>query len=116
MALDLVGGQYLTAEIRAAALAWSHRADRDPRRHADRGRRRRDHGEAAASRGHDPAAARAPRRRPSATDGFVSDVVPCLADGSIRPVVARTFPLADGQEAYETLAAGEVFGKIVLAC
>src|SRR5205823_2177118 len=40
----------------------------------------------------------------AATDGFVRDVVPLLASGTVAPVVARTFPLADAREAYELLA------------
>jgi NADPH:quinone reductase-like Zn-dependent oxidoreductase len=115
VALDLVGGPYLTAEIRAAALRGrivligtlaGMRTEVDVG--AFMAKRLRVAGTTLRPR--------SPEEKAVATDGFVSDVVPRLADGSIRPVVARTFPLADGQEAYETLATGEVFGKIVLAC
>jgi putative PIG3 family NAD(P)H quinone oxidoreductase len=37
-----------------------------------------------------------------------------LADGSIRPVVDRTLPFEQAAEAHRLLAAGEIFGKIVL--
>ncbi len=50
------------------------------------------------------------------TAAFVRDVVPHFAEGSIRPIVARTFPFADASDAYDTLASGEVVGKIVLTC
>jgi putative PIG3 family NAD(P)H quinone oxidoreductase len=50
----------------------------------------------------------------AATAGFVRDVVPRLADGSVVPVIARTFALDDAPEAYELLASDAVFGGIVL--
>jgi NADPH:quinone reductase-like Zn-dependent oxidoreductase len=50
----------------------------------------------------------------AATAAFARDVVPRLADGTIVPVIARTFPLDDGPEAYELLASDAVFGGIVL--
>jgi NADPH:quinone reductase len=50
----------------------------------------------------------------AATDAFARDVVPLLAAGTVAPVVARTFPLADAREAYDLLAADAVFGTIVL--
>jgi putative PIG3 family NAD(P)H quinone oxidoreductase len=50
----------------------------------------------------------------AATAAFTRDVVPMLADGRVVPVVARTFPLADGPEAYDLLASDAVFGGIVL--
>ena len=37
-----------------------------------------------------------------------------LADGRIRPVVDRTLPFEQAAEAHRLLAAGEIFGKIVL--
>jgi NADPH2:quinone reductase len=57
---------------------------------------------------------RSVEEKAAATDAFTRDVVPMLADGSVVPVVARTFPLDDGPEAYELLAADAVFGGIVL--
>jgi NADPH:quinone reductase len=42
------------------------------------------------------------------------DVLPLLADGRIKVIVDRTFPLEQVQEAYEEFAAGGKFGKFVL--
>lgn len=38
-----------------------------------------------------------------------------LVAGGLRPPAAQSFPLADGRAALESLAAGAVFGKVVLA-
>jgi NADPH:quinone reductase-like Zn-dependent oxidoreductase len=57
---------------------------------------------------------RAIEEKAEATAAFTRDVVPMLADGSVVPVVARTFPLDEGPAAYELLAADAVFGGIVL--
>ena len=48
------------------------------------------------------------------TDAFTRDVVPLLASGEVRPVVARTMPLDDAPAAYDLLASHAVFGPIVL--
>jgi NADPH:quinone reductase-like Zn-dependent oxidoreductase len=51
------------------------------------------------------------------TMGSVSEfaaVVAELREGRLRPPVDRVFPLAEGRAAFERLAAGEQFGKIVL--
>jgi putative PIG3 family NAD(P)H quinone oxidoreductase len=45
---------------------------------------------------------------------FGAFALPRLADGRLRPVVDRTFPLDRAAEAYQALARGGVFGKIVL--
>jgi putative PIG3 family NAD(P)H quinone oxidoreductase len=115
VALDLVGGSYLTAEIRAAApygrivligtMAGMRAEVEVPLIMA---KWLRVVGTVLRPR--------STEQKVAVTDAFVRDVVPHLADGSIRPVVARTFPLADASDAYDALAAGEVFGKIVLAC
>ena len=39
-----------------------------------------------------------------------------LRQGSVRPLIARRFPLAEARRAQETLAKGGVIGKIVLVC
>ena len=57
---------------------------------------------------------RSTAEKAAATDAFTRDVVPLLASGAVAPVVARTLPLADAQEAYDLLAADAVFGTIVL--
>lgn len=41
-------------------------------------------------------------------------VLPWLAEGRVRAVVDRTFPLADAAEAHRLLASNETFGKVLL--
>lgn len=41
--------------------------------------------------------------------------LPRLARGELRPVLARTFPLAEAQAAHEAIERGELVGKVVLA-
>jgi putative PIG3 family NAD(P)H quinone oxidoreductase len=59
---------------------------------------------------------RSVEEKAAATAAFVRDVVPRLADGTVVPVIAHTFPLADAPAAYELLASDAVFGGIVLDC
>ena len=47
-------------------------------------------------------------------DAEFDAVVAELAAGHLRPVIDTVLPLADGRAAFERLAAGEQFGKIVL--
>jgi putative PIG3 family NAD(P)H quinone oxidoreductase len=47
-------------------------------------------------------------------EAFIRRFGPDLVTGSIRPVVDRVLPLEDVAEAHRLLAAGEVFGKLVL--
>ena len=59
------------------------------------------------------------RARPAAQKAaivaaFARDVVPALADGSLRPVIDRTLPLERAAEAHRLIEAGEVTGKVVL--
>jgi len=49
-----------------------------------------------------------------ATDAFVRDVVPLLADRTIAPVVDAEVPLAHATEAYDRLASDATVGKIIL--
>jgi NADPH:quinone reductase len=42
------------------------------------------------------------------------EVLPGLEDGSLRVLVARTFPLAEAEAAYDLFAEGGKVGKIVL--
>jgi NADPH:quinone reductase-like Zn-dependent oxidoreductase len=47
-------------------------------------------------------------------DAEFDAVVRELAAGHLRPVVDRVYPIADGRAAFERMAAGEQFGKIVI--
>jgi NADPH:quinone reductase-like Zn-dependent oxidoreductase len=60
--------------------------------------------------------ARTIEEKTAATDAFVRDVVPLLADGRLTPVVDRVVPLADAPAAYELLASDATFGKVILDC
>jgi NADPH2:quinone reductase len=52
----------------------------------------------------------------AATDAFVRDVVPLLADGRIMPIVEATFPLDQANDAYALLESDTTFGKVILDC
>ncbi len=42
------------------------------------------------------------------------ELINLLAQGKLKPIIAKTFPLAEGKKALEYLKAGRQFGKIVL--
>jgi putative PIG3 family NAD(P)H quinone oxidoreductase len=48
------------------------------------------------------------------TAEFARLIVPALANGELRPVVDTVFPLAEAARAYALLASGDTFGKLVL--
>ncbi|HWS44382.1 MAG TPA: NAD(P)H-quinone oxidoreductase [Acidimicrobiia bacterium] len=52
----------------------------------------------------------------AATDAFTRDVVPLLAGEKIAPVIDAIVPLDRAPEAYELLATDTTFGKVVLDC
>jgi putative PIG3 family NAD(P)H quinone oxidoreductase len=111
--VDLVGGAYVVTDVRAAArlgrivLVASQAGGRaDLEIGTVMSKRLRIHGTVLR--------ARTTEEKTAATDAFAHDVLPLLADGTVRPVVAETFPLEAATDAYETLAADAVFGKIVL--
>jgi NADPH:quinone reductase len=52
----------------------------------------------------------------AATDGFVRDVVPLLAERRVAPIVHMTLPLDRAADAYELLASDRTFGKVILDC
>jgi putative PIG3 family NAD(P)H quinone oxidoreductase len=52
----------------------------------------------------------------AATDAFVSEVVPMLADGRVRPIVDRVFPITEVNDAYALVESDATFGKVVLDC
>lgn len=47
---------------------------------------------------------------------FASDVVPLLADGTVRPVVDSVLPLEEAARAHTLVQANRNFGKVVLRC
>ena len=51
-----------------------------------------------------------------ATDAFVCDVVPFLADGRVAPIVDHVLPLGQVTDAYDLLASDTTFGKVILDC
>ena len=50
------------------------------------------------------------------TAHFAAEVMPLLEGGIIRPVVERSFALAQAGEAHRLLESNDVFGKLVLTC
>lgn len=50
------------------------------------------------------------------TSHFMRDVQPLFEGGIVKPVVARSLPLADAAEAHRLLESNAVFGKLVLDC
>jgi NADPH:quinone reductase-like Zn-dependent oxidoreductase len=40
---------------------------------------------------------------------------PSIADGSLRPVIHQEMPLAEAADAHRMMAAGDIFGKVVLS-
>ena len=111
--IDLVGGPYVSADVRAAAVKGRIvlvASQAGARAELDIGstmfKRLRIHGTVLR--------ARSVEEKAAATAAFARDVVPLLADRSIAPVIAQTFPLDAGGQAYDLLAADAVFGKLVL--
>jgi putative PIG3 family NAD(P)H quinone oxidoreductase len=111
--LDLVGGPYLDASIRAAAkkgriMLIGTVAGRSGsisigmvlgKRLTLRGTVLR---------------ARSTEEKATATAAFSRDVVPLLASGAVQPTIDSTFELGDIRAAHERLASNETFGKIVI--
>jgi NADPH:quinone reductase-like Zn-dependent oxidoreductase len=52
----------------------------------------------------------------AATNAFVRDVMPLLADHRVEPIVEATLPLADAEAAYALLESDTTFGKVILDC
>jgi NADPH2:quinone reductase len=48
------------------------------------------------------------------TAGFVREVLPLLEAGMVRPVLERSYPMAEAPEAHRHLESNAVFGKLVL--
>ena len=60
--------------------------------------------------------ARNAQEKAAATEAFVRDVVPMLADGRVAPVVDAVFPLDRAAEAYDLVKSDKTFGKVILDC
>lgn len=58
--------------------------------------------------------ARADEEKARAIRLFTNNVVPLLADGTVRPVIDRTYTLEEIREAHSRLESNESFGKVVL--
>jgi NADPH:quinone reductase-like Zn-dependent oxidoreductase len=58
---------------------------------------------------------RTPEQRAQAVPGFITDVVPAIAAGRIRPLVDKVFPFEQLAEAKAHMEASGHLGKIVLA-
>jgi putative NAD(P)H quinone oxidoreductase, PIG3 family len=58
--------------------------------------------------------ARSIEEKATATRLFARHVVPLLADGSVKPVIDRSYPLTEVREAHARMESNENFGKIVL--
>ncbi len=113
VALDLVGGAYLAANVAAAAplgriiligLLAGRSATLDlgavlTRRVTIRGTMLRN---------------RPPHEKADATAAFSRDVLPLLQRGVVRPVIHRVFPLERIADAHALLESNETFGKVVL--
>ncbi len=113
--VDLVGGTYVEADIAAAAsqgrivlvgsMAGARATLTLP---AIMGKRLTIFGTVLRARNADEKAA--------ATDAFVRDVVPLLADRRVAPIVERVLPLDRATEAYDLVASDTTFGKVILDC
>jgi putative PIG3 family NAD(P)H quinone oxidoreductase len=60
--------------------------------------------------------ARSVAEKGQAMRAFASDVVPLLASKALAPIVETVVPLADAPSAYDMLASDATFGKVVLDC
>ena len=58
--------------------------------------------------------ARTPEEKGAIAAALEREVWPLLAAGRVKPVIDRTFPLAQAADAHSALESGQVFGKIVL--
>jgi NADPH2:quinone reductase len=115
VSLDLAGGGYLTAEVRAAArfgrivqigvLAG--------------GTAQLDTGQILFKNLRLQGTTLRPRSveaKSAAVGAFARDTLGWFASGKLAPVIGTVIPLADGESAYQLLETDEVFGKIVLDC
>ncbi len=59
---------------------------------------------------------RSVEEKSAAVGAFARDTLAWFASGQLAPVIGNVIKLADGESAYQLLATDEVFGKIVLDC
>ena len=111
--LDLVGGPYFTASIAVAAprariILIGTVAGREATvpLGAILGKRLTIRGTVLRSR--------SAEEKVAATVAFEREVVPLLADGTVRPVVDRVFELGQAGEAHALMESNATFGKVVL--
>jgi NADPH:quinone reductase len=52
--------------------------------------------------------------RPQMMDAAMNELLPMVAEGSLKPVVGGRYPLSGVREAYETLLGRRSTGKLVL--
>jgi putative PIG3 family NAD(P)H quinone oxidoreductase len=111
--LDLVGGAYVTADIELLAMKGrlmivgtvaGPQATLDLRRVL--GRRLTLRGTVLR--------ARPLPEKVEVTEAFARQVLPLVAEGRLRPVVDRVFPLERIADAHRHLASNETFGKVVI--
>lgn len=58
---------------------------------------------------------RTPAEKTAIVNGFLRETLPGFTDGSLKPVVSTTLPLAQAAEAHRLLEQGKNVGKIVLS-
>jgi NADPH:quinone reductase-like Zn-dependent oxidoreductase len=111
--LDLLGGPYLAASIRAASLKGRIMligtvAGRSATVPVGMilGKRLMLRGTVLRARSLD--------EKRSVTAAFTRDIVPLVGTGALRPVVDRVYPLDQIRSAHERMASNQSFGKIVL--
>jgi NADPH:quinone reductase-like Zn-dependent oxidoreductase len=60
--------------------------------------------------------ARTVAEKAAAMQGFARDVLPLLATRKVEPIIETVIPLAEGERAYDLVASDATFGKVVLDC
>jgi NADPH:quinone reductase len=111
--LDLLGGPYLAASVRGAAMRGrfmligtiAGRSAELPLGIAL--------GKRLTLRG-TVLRARSIEEKRAVTDAFVRDVIPLFSSGALRPTIDRVRALDDIRVAHERLESNETFGKVVL--
>jgi NADPH:quinone reductase-like Zn-dependent oxidoreductase len=111
--LELVGGRYLAEDLactalRARVVVVGHLAG--PRAELDLGDLLRKRITIVGT----VLRSRPLEEKLEAMQAFARHIVPLLANGTLRPVVDRTFPLSEAAAAHAYMATNDGFGKIVL--